>query len=180
MNACTLQTTRHLSTCRLVQRWHKDKVENRHFWRYGYKDKVKQSGALPRLDEDSKKIDEMPIFSPENPYAPKRALWGQNDYIDILGDNPDALKPHEVHYHMPKYLRGLSGYDNDYQQALKIKAHLAETATPEVKPKEWGFLTDRIDRRYKELRVKTDQNLWKNYRGIRMGPVPDPFKTKKP
>jgi len=182
MNPSALQVAsrRCLGTSSLVARWHKDKVENRYFWRYGYKDKVKQSGALPRLDEDAKKIDEMPIFTPENPYAPKRALWGQNDYIDILGDNPDALKPHEAHYHMPKYLRGVSGYNNDYQQALKLKAHLAETATPEVKPKDWDFLTGRIDRRYRELRVKTDQNLWKNYRGIKMGPIEDPFKTQSP
>lgn len=175
-----VQTYRPLSTGTCCSRWHKDKVENRHFWRYGYKDKVKQSGAMPRLDEDAEKIDSMPIYTPENPYAPKRALWGQNDYIDILGDNPDALKPHEVHYHMPKYLRGLDGYGNDYQQALKIKAHLAETATAEVKPRDWDFLTKRIDRRYRELRQITNQEMWKNYRGIRIGPVGDPFKTKDP
>ena len=49
-----------------------------------------------------------------------------------LGEDPDALKPHEVHYHMPKYLRGVSGHENDYQQALKLKAHMANTAVPEV------------------------------------------------
>merc|ERR1711963_519810 len=101
-------------------------------------------------DEDSKKIDEMPIFSPENPYAPKRALFGQNDYIDILGDNPDALKPHEVHYHMPKHLRGVSGYENDYQQALKLKEHVENTAIPEIRPKEYETLWKRVDRRYRE------------------------------
>jgi hypothetical protein len=49
-----------------------------------------------------------------------------------LGEDPDALKPHEVHYHMPKYLRGVSGYENDYQQALRLKAHMVNTAVPEV------------------------------------------------
>ena len=49
---------------------------------------------------------------------------------------------------MPKYLRGVSGYENDYQQALKLKAHMAKTAVPEVKPKDWDFLYKRVQRRY--------------------------------
>ena len=109
-------------------------------------------------DEDAKKIKNQPIFEPEAAYAPKRALSGQNDYIDILGENPDALKPHDVHYHMPRYLRGMSTRLNDYQQALKIKTALSETAVPEVKPKDWDFLTKRIMRRYSELKLNTDQN----------------------
>merc|ERR1719412_2550846 len=160
---------RSFGTCPVSQRWHKDKVENRHWYRYGYKDTVKQTGALPRLDDDAERIKQ-PIFRPESPFVPSKALLGQNDYIDILGDNPDALKPHEVHYHMPKYLRGVSGYENDYQQALKLKAHMAKTAVPEVKPKDWDFLYKRVHRRYSELSKYTDQDMWKNYQGIRVGP----------
>ena len=67
-------------------RWHKDKVENRQLYRYGYIDRVKQSGALPRISEDSERIRHMKVFRPANPFAPKEALFGQNDYIDILGN----------------------------------------------------------------------------------------------
>ena len=67
------------------RRWHKDKVENRDLYRHGYIDRVKQSGALPRISEDSPRIKEIKVFKPANPFAPKEALFGQNDYIDILG-----------------------------------------------------------------------------------------------
>ena len=66
-------------------RWHKDKVENRDLYRHGYIDRVKQSGALPRISEDYRRIKEIKVFRPSNPFAPKEALFGQNDYIDILG-----------------------------------------------------------------------------------------------
>lgn len=68
-----------------VSRWHKDKVANRDLYRHGYKDSTKQSGALPRISEDSPRIHQIKVFRPSNPFAPKEALFGQNDYIDILG-----------------------------------------------------------------------------------------------
>jgi Mitochondrial ribosomal subunit len=72
------------------------KPEFKHF-------QVKMSGPLPRLSEDSERIKTMKVFTPFNPWAPKRALFGQNDYIDILGDDPDAIKPHQQHYHIPRW-----------------------------------------------------------------------------
>ena len=54
-------------------------------YRFGFKDKVKQTGALPRLSEDAPKLEDQVIFEPEAQFAPCRALAGQNDYIDILG-----------------------------------------------------------------------------------------------
>ncbi len=47
---------------------------------------MKQSGALPRISEDSPRVREIKVFTPSNPFAPKEALFGQNDYIDILGE----------------------------------------------------------------------------------------------
>ena len=63
---------------------------------------VKMSGPLPRLSEDANRVNTLNVFTPFNPWAPKRALFGQNDYIDILGDDPDAIKPHQQHYHIPR------------------------------------------------------------------------------
>ena len=85
MNRMFNTISRNFSTCQFRQRWHKDKVDNRHWHRFGYKDKVKQTGALPRLSEDSKRIENQKIYEPESQFAPCRALSGQNDYIDILG-----------------------------------------------------------------------------------------------
>ena len=67
---------------------------------------------------------------------------------------------------------------NDYQQAVKLKSALSQTAVPEVKPKDWDFLTNRIIRRYNELERFSDQNKWTNYKGVRGGPVEDPFSSK--
>lgn len=92
------------STAICLNRWHADKVANRSLRRFGFKDQLKMSGALPRISDDAPRISSMKVFTPFNPWAPKRALEGQNDYIDILGENPDAIKPHEVHYHVPRLL----------------------------------------------------------------------------
>ncbi len=34
----------------------------------------------------------------------EKKICFQNDYIDILGDDPDAIKPHEQHYHIPRFV----------------------------------------------------------------------------
>ena len=86
--------SRQISTLPTICRWHQDKVENRNLRRFGYKDYVKMSGPLPRLSEDANRVNTLNVFTPFNPWAPKRALFGQNDYINILGDDPDAIKPH--------------------------------------------------------------------------------------
>ena len=104
------------STSALAGRWHRDFVQDRHVWRFGYKDKIKQSGALPRLKNDSLPIKQKRIFAPMNPYSKSQALMGQNDYIDILG-HPD-LTPSRVHYHIPGWLRGF-GHGHHFQALIR-------------------------------------------------------------
>ena len=52
------------------------------------------SGTLPRINNDYAPIRSKPIFKPQNPFAPSNALYGQNDYFDILG------KPRYILYFM--------------------------------------------------------------------------------
>ncbi|RUS69573.1 hypothetical protein EGW08_022665 [Elysia chlorotica] len=51
--------------------------------RYGYTMKYKTDGLLPR---DGKPVRSLPPYRPPNRWDAKHALFGQNDYIDILGD----------------------------------------------------------------------------------------------
>ena len=44
-----------LATSSVAGRWHKDVSKERLIFKYGYEDKVKQSGALPRISEDDKR-----------------------------------------------------------------------------------------------------------------------------
>ena len=80
-----ISESKHLHTSAISKRWHKNLIANRNIPRHGYNDIVKQSGALPRISEDSRRIAQLKVFRPSNPFAPKEALFGQNDYIDILG-----------------------------------------------------------------------------------------------
>ncbi|GFN91683.1 39S ribosomal protein l51, mitochondrial-like [Plakobranchus ocellatus] len=51
--------------------------------RYGYAIRYKTDGLLPR---DGKPVRSLPPYRPKNSWDTKHALFGQNDYIDILGD----------------------------------------------------------------------------------------------
>lgn len=59
--------------------------------RHGYKDEYFPNGMLPRIN-DGKRIKELPIYRPKDSWSVKKASFGQNDYIDILGINVEFLK----------------------------------------------------------------------------------------
>ena len=66
------------------------KSVHRNIWRFGYEDKLKMSGTLPRIGNDYARVPSKKIFKPQNPFAPSNALYGQNDYFDILGKRNTA------------------------------------------------------------------------------------------
>jgi len=173
--------TRLLSTTSVTCRWHKDVKERRVMTHYGYNDSVKRSGALPRISEDDERWDHRPVYTPENPWAQKRALFGQNDYIDILGEDPDAFRPSEVNYEQPEWMREISVKNTAYQSLLHKKRLLEETDYPETHPKTWDELEKMVDRQYKKTRKEWDQYRFANYRGITTQDARGKmFKTKYP
>lgn len=163
-------------------RWHKDVSARRQIAKYGYDDKTKMSGALPRIAEDEeKRWDHREVFTPENPWAQKRALFGQNDYIDILGEDPDAFRPSEVNYEQPEWLREVTVNATPYQRLLMQKKLLEETEYPTTQPKSWKELNAMIHRMHLKVKKEYDQYRFANYKGITISDARDGrFKTKYP
>lgn len=51
--------------------------------RFGFKDTLPR-GLLPRIED--RRVKSLPVYRARNAFSRKRALLGQNDYIDILGE----------------------------------------------------------------------------------------------
>ena len=121
--------------------------------RVGFVDKVKQEGPLPRLKDDSKAIVQKGPYKATNNWAEHRALHGQNDYIDILGElttssslspifyilclGNDEIHPKNIMYHVPKYLRGIHKKDKYFQMMIKRRDFYAKTPFPKQYPSKW-------------------------------------------
>ena len=59
----------------------------------------------------------------QNPWSPSRALYGQNDYIDILGS--DDLHVTDTHYQIPRWIRG-KYFSNPMQAAIQKKRNYSK------------------------------------------------------
>nr|CAG4643635.1 EOG090X0JAK [Ilyocryptus agilis] len=153
--SCTLN---HTTWTPVRFRYHADKVAQGPIpRRYGYKEKILQRGLLPRLESMQNKPLAMPDYKPKNAWNEKRSLFGQNDYIDILGPADPVtgkpLHPTQLLYNVPYWLRGVKG--NEYQVLLRKRTFMEKKAWKLNRPTDWATLNTRIKKLYKYLNRKT-------------------------
>lgn len=126
------------------------KTKGEYFRRYGYKyNKHYTGGLLPRPDP---KINDEPLIMPEyrmsDNWSFKKATFGQNDYIDILGDS--SVKPVDL-IRGPDWLIGFKG--NELQRINRqMRFHSGELKAKN--PKKFHDLNKRIKYLGWRFRVK--------------------------
>ncbi|XP_015792531.1 39S ribosomal protein L51, mitochondrial [Tetranychus urticae] len=100
-------------------------------------------GMLPRLGRKEAGLKSIPVKPKTNPWHPRNAMFGQNDYIDILGSG--NTHPASLLKHIPYWIRGWRGHEMEMLQ----RQAAAEPTMATSRPEKWEYLQKRIDYLYK-------------------------------
>lgn len=101
-------------------------------------------------------------------WRPSQARFGENDYIDLLGNG--SLHPAQLLYHVPRWLRGFPG-QHKANELIKLihYRNLYKSKLEENAPHKWHQLQKRINyllqyhnyTKQDELRGERELGLWK-------------------
>ncbi|KAI1720818.1 mitochondrial ribosomal subunit domain-containing protein [Ditylenchus destructor] len=123
---------------------------------------------LPKISDK-----EEPLYQPKpkvrETWSETQARFGENDYIDILGEGKTKLHPAQLQYHIPKWLRGFPGHHKATEVVKLI--HYRNTYKEKLErnsPYRWHQLCKRINhllhyqnyRKSDELRDEREMGLW--------------------
>lgn len=149
----TLMKLKQAAVCVQVQsvrfRYHSEKLaQGKLMRRFGYKETMLERGTLPHVDGTRLP---MPYYRPRDFWNEKRSVFGQNDYIDILGN--ENLHPTKILYDVPLWLRGFQG--NEYQHCLRKVKMLRKGAYRYENPTKWHQLEKRVKFLYRYMNFKT-------------------------
>lgn len=118
--------------------------------RFGYRPHYHSKGLLPRIPNEHFPINRIPIEKKPDPWRKESAMFGQNDYIDILGDGNGKIHPTDTMSSIPNWLRKFRG--NEMQ--MLIRRRKAKQHWQWFRPQKWIDLNKRIDFLYKRLNYK--------------------------
>ena len=107
-------------------------------------------GLLPRISGEKVPIRTIPNEKKANPWRKSAALFGENDYIDIL--SYDKVNPTQTMTSVPPWLRKFRG--NEMQ--MLIRKRIIKSYWKWSRPQKWHELNKRIDYLYKKLNYKTE------------------------
>ncbi|CAF0727117.1 unnamed protein product [Adineta ricciae] len=106
---------------------------------YGHEPKYYQGGYLPRASHLKDPPDYLPPFIDPNEWSLEASTFGQNDYIDILGD--ENVEHWQLVRNAPFWLRGFQG--NELQHLLR-RLKLQGKYLEENQPQRYSDLITRI------------------------------------
>lgn len=109
--------------------------------------KFHSKGPLPRLRDDNRPVAQTIIYEPHE-WHPREATFGQNDYIDIMGN--DNIHPTRCLDRVPPWLRGF----NDNEIALIQRKRQANPHWEWTKPQKWLKMKKRLHWLYQRMNKK--------------------------
>ncbi|KAH7722844.1 Protein MRPL-51 [Aphelenchoides avenae] len=106
-------------------------------------------------------------FRKREPWSEGAARFGENDYIDLLGDG--SLHPAQLQYHTPRWLRGFPGQHraNELVKLIHYR-NLYKDKLQQNMPRRWHELCKRINyllqyhnyRKQDEMHEERNLGLW--------------------